>query len=260
MIVNFITNHPLGMFFVLLATGIIFILLLMYFDARKEFRSGKLTDTLTNMHKRMMYFQEDRLRRVKRIDKQGFNTMIPILFDKLGLVEIGNWDKFKNKLGSSIKKQIPKSPEKRRQINWYFKVISKASKVRAELLNTREWDMKDAVEVGSWLDKQHIGIGERRHTDKSNWQKDYDSIKPYVLDERLSQLIYKHIDYSYSACSIALFSGYADRLANNIYYKLLRASLDDSAINALKIDAELSKILRDVEARLKILQKRNKLK
>ncbi len=53
---NYVIDHPESIFYLLLGIAIFTILFLMYFDARKEFGSDYLVDTLNSMHKRMLSF------------------------------------------------------------------------------------------------------------------------------------------------------------------------------------------------------------
>lgn len=224
-------------------------------QVREETTDNNLTGILTKLHKQMMFYRTERLR--QKIDRKLFIDTIPILYDKLGLVNASNWDNFKKNVDKRIKRQIPKSPQKLRQKNWYYNVTGKAAEIRKELVESKNWGINDVTIVGNWLDSNHIGLAELRDRDNSEWQKLYEKLHEFMSDSILDRLIEKHILYSYTLSSISLFLGYSDKLPNSAFYQFLHDALRDSSISPSMLTTELNKILRKIENRQEELRQQN---
>ena len=217
----------------------------------EETKSDNLTEILTGMHRRMMYLKT--IRSNKRFDKKKFEKAMPLLFDRLGIVKLNDWDDFKKKIGKRIKRHVPKSLEKRKKKEWYYKVLGDATEIRRELLDCKKWQIEDVIEVGEWLDSLHVGLGGLRDNDET-WQGFFEMTKPYMNDPILRELLNKHIACSYACCSSLLYISYGDRLPKNNFSQLLYPTLVGSNISPHEIEIALSEILEEITTRLKELQ------
>src|SRR4030042_2720920 len=214
----------------------------------KETKGGSLNDILTDMHKRLMYLRTIRLK--KRFNKKRFNDALPILYDKLEVVKLNDYEDFKKKIRKRIRRRVPKSPERRKQTGWYYKVIGLATEIRKELADSREWQIEDVKKVGEWLDSLHVGVGELRDEDVA-WQGLWEKAKPNMEDDKLRALVDKHMNHSYAFCSFLLYKSYCDRLPQDNFGHLLYAALVGSNISPDKIDIALSEILEEITSRIK---------
>jgi hypothetical protein len=221
--------------------------------AGKEITSNNLVDKLTNMHRQMIHLNNVRLSKSKKVDLTKSDDVGAILMDRLGLVELAKWDSFKKNIQRRIKKAVPKI----RKDNWRFKVLSKASEIKKELCEAREWGVDDALIICEWLEEQHWGVRELRDKDET-WNNLYESVKPYLVDDELRELIRKHITYSYIGCSVLLISAYSKKRQSSIFLALLHSVLIGSPIDPTEIDLELSRIIADIDKRTKILQQGEK--
>ncbi|MBN1176345.1 MAG: hypothetical protein JXA51_01560 [Dehalococcoidales bacterium] len=224
-------------------------------DSKKENASDSLIDTLINLHKQMMHFKDVRLK--QNIDKQAFDDAVPLLFHKWGLVDIGKWDEFEKKTRKSLRKHISKSPKKSGKR--YFEVISAAEQLKKELCESKEWSTEDGMVIGEWLDGLDIGISELRDKDK-NWQDMYRNAEPYMRDEKLRELIDRHISSSYMLSSGSLCIGYSNKIHNKTKTRLLYIALVGSPIRPEQIDLALSEILSDIEKRQQMMKKKEEQK
>jgi hypothetical protein len=214
----------------------------------KETKGGRLTDILTDMHEQLKHLITIRLK--KRFNKKQFNDAIPILFDKLEVVKLNDYEDFKKKIRKRIRRRVPKSPEKLKQTGWYYKVIGVATEIRKELADSREWQIEDVVKVGAWLDSLRIGVGELRNKDET-WQGLWEEVKPHMEDDELRGLVDKYLTHSYAFCSFLLYKSYCDRLPQDNFGHLLYAALVGSNISPDKIDIALSEILGEITNRIK---------
>lgn len=221
----------------------------------EESKYYKLTDILTDMHERIWYLKSVRLR--KRFDKQRFEDGAALLFDKLGLVKLENWDNFERRLGRRLRKRIPKSSEKRKGVIWRYKAVSEAKKIVHELVDSRQWQISDVVAIGVHLDSLDMGLGELRNKDKQ-WQSLSEKIKPYIVDPILRELIDKHISCSYAFCSMSLGIDYGNRLPKNSITRLFYSSLFESDISSNKMDVALGEILEMITIRTREIGKLGK--
>ena len=242
----------------ILGLGILAILIWMCIDTRRAFTSHYLQNTLKEMHKRMLSLRDTQLSR-KHLDMKQVEMATPILMDKLELVKQGDWDKFIKKWGKQIKQRT------KRKGNWYYKVFGVASEMKKDLINSKNWTMADLDIVGEWLDSLHWGLKELRDGDSESkgdkqWNKLYKSIEPFTRDNKLRELISKHISISYGSCSVSLIFSYSAKWRNNMFLTLLHATLVGSPISPVKIDLALSEILGDIDKRMKILKRRGKHK
>jgi hypothetical protein len=214
----------------------------------KETKADSLTNILTDMHKRMWHLKSERLR--QHFDKKMFEDGAPLLFDKLGLVELRDWDIFERKLKRRLRQRIPKSPEKRRSMVWRYRLVSEAKKVIDELVSSRQWGIPDAVKAGEHLDSLHMGLRELHDQDKQ-WSDLFERTKPYIIDSVLRGLIDEYISCSYAFCSMSLGIDYSSRLPKNGTTRLLYSALVGSNISPSKIDIALSEILEKIANRIK---------
>ncbi len=217
-------------------------------EITKETKDGSLTDILTDMHEQLMHLRTIRLK--KRLNKKQFNDALPILFDKLEVVKLNDYEDFEKKIRKRIRRRIPKSPEKRKQTGWYYKVIGVSTEIQKELVDSKEWQIADIVKIGDWLDSLHIGVGELRNKDVT-WQSLWQKAKPHMKDDELRELVDKHITHSYAFCSFSLYKSYCDKLPQNNFSHLLYAALVGSNISPDKIDVALSEILGEITNRIK---------
>ena len=218
-------------------------------------KSNNLSDTLTAMHEEMMCLLSARLKqRFNSRQKKQFNENMPLLFDKLGLVKLSDWDDFTKKMVNRVKRRIPKSPEKREKTEWRYKVVGKANEIIKDLADSKEWQVEDLVKVSDWLDGLNIGLRELREKDEK-WQSLFKKTKPYMTDPILRGLIYKHISCSYGFCSISLSMSYGSRWAKDSFSKLLYSGMVGSAASPETVDVALSEILEEINNRLKELGK-----
>ncbi len=172
---------------------------------------------------------------------------------KWGLVDIGDWDKFKRNMLARIRRRIPKT-EVGNKTKW-FKVASATSQVKQELTSSKNWTEDDVMMVGEWLDGQEKGLSALRDNDK-RWGKLNDNLQPYMRDVPLRTLIKKHKDYSYGYCSILLAQRYSDNLRGHPITNMLFNVLVGSIINKETMNEGLYKVLDGIRKRLKTLRKR----
>ena len=253
---GYLVEHPQIILLSVIGLGVLGVLFWMYTDTRKEFRSNHLIDTLKEMHKQMLYLKNTQLSR-KQLDMKQVELVTPVLMEKLELVKLGDWDKFKKNIAKQIRRHITERSKKKG--DWYYKVAGVASEIKKDLVSSKNWKMADLDIVGEWLDGQHWGLEELRKDDK-RWNKLYESIEPFTRDSKLRELISNHISLSYGSCSTLLIFGYSAKWQNNMFLTLLHATLVGSPISPIKIDLALSEILSDIDRRMEILKRRGKHK
>lgn len=230
-------------------------------EAITKLNSKFLINTLTRMHQRMMELQKVKLS--KKFNLKQFENALPVLMDKLGLVELDKWDNFEK----SIRKRINRAIGKKRTggRNAYFKAICEASRIKKELVQSQNWTLEDALKIGEWLDGYRWGIGELRDNDPQ-WKALWESINSYLVNNKFRKLIQKHVDFSYAYTNASLIAGYSRKYRASIRLSILYEVLVGSPISPEKIDLELSKILGDIEKQMsavgqgeKELQKENQV-
>jgi len=153
-----------------LGLGIVAILIWMYIDTRREFTGQHLQDTLKEMHKRLLHLKDIQLSQ-KQVDINEIEIMVPVLMDKLGLVDMSRWDKFVESISAQMKRGI--TEQSKRKGTWHYKVAGIASKIKRDLVSSRHWTMADFDIIGDWLDSQNWGLKELRDNDKQ-WNKLYE--------------------------------------------------------------------------------------
>lgn len=245
-LLDYFATHPQVAFFILLGASISAILIWMYIDARRYFKSNYLVDTLTEMHKRMIQLKDIRLS--SGANKRRMELALPILMDRLDLIELGKWDDFKKGIIKRAQRGVQHSS------NIFFKVLSVAIKTARDLTGSRQWAIEDADKVAKWLDDQHMGLAELRSADK-HWNTLYESIRPFTLDDRLRVLINKHISLSYDVCAVLLISGYSAKWPNSPWLRFAYTTLVGSPISSVRIDLALSEILGNINKRMEILRR-----
>lgn len=228
------------------------ILVLMYFDARKEYRSANMINILNEMHSIMTDAVKERIRH--KVKMQDVEDTAPILMDRLGIVELQKYDRFTANIKRRIKRLVPRTPLRNRF--WYFRVLAKAAEIQKELVEFKEWQVSDGLIVCKWLEEQHWGVGELRDKSKKWWAR-YDLIRPYLADPKLKELIEEHFNYSYIACSQMLLNNYSAKWSHTKLSKLLLSVLIKS-IDRMEIESGLNNIIIDISKRLKVVEKKEK--
>ncbi len=249
----YIVAHPILIPFIIAGVTLAGILIWIYLDTRKEVSSNFLTNTLTEMHKRLIEIKNQKLSKMKKIERKQVEDVIPILLNNLGVISLSNYNKWESNAQRRIKRHMP-NPGRKIKKNWYIDVLGAASQISKELFEAKDWSIDDLVTVGEWLDRQHWGVGELRENDNI-WNSLYESIQPYMLDGVLREQITKHVSYSYGACSILLTQGYSMKWPDSPFSSLLHTTLIGNATSKVEIDTELSKPLSDIDKRLKILMR-----
>lgn len=236
--------------------GIVGILVWMYIDTRKEFTSQYLQNTLKEMHKRMLHLKDIKLSQTQA-DIGEINMMIPVLMDKLDLVDMSRWDKFVGNMSKQMKRSITERAKK--QGTWHYMVAGAASRIIKDLVNSRHWATADLDILVDWLDSQKWGLRELRDSDNKHWNKLRESIEPFSRDSKLRELIGKHISLSYGSCSMLLVTNYSEKWPNSVPLAVLHATLIGSPLNPVKIDLALSEILGDIDKRMYILKRKERV-
>jgi hypothetical protein len=126
--------------------------------------------------------------------------------------------------------------------------------LKKELCESKDWTMEDAMAMGEWLDGLGIGISDLRDKDKK-WKDMYRTAEPFMRDDKLRELVDKHISSSYMLSSGSLCIGYSSKIHNKKKTRLLYIALVGSPIQPQKIDSALSVILSDIEKRQQIMEK-----
>jgi len=211
----------------------------------EESTNKNLVEILANMHRRVVCLQTVRLR--QRFNRTKFNEGTPLIFDKLGLVQISDWPDFEKKIKKRLKSRIPKSTRKRKDGNWRYKVLGEAAQIKQELAHSKEWQIEDAVKIGEWLDDLHMGLKELRDHDQK-WQNMYEMAKQFYGDLVLKELIIKHESYSYAFCSVSLSIGYSAKLGNKGFFQIAHAVMVGSNISPNKIEDALSEITEQINS------------
>ena len=236
------------------AAGIALILVWMYFDARSQFTAQYLHDVLRDMHRRLLSLKDVRLSR-QRLAMNQVETVAPVLMDRLDLVPLGHWPKFRKSVARQVRRPI--TTRSRLDGTWRYKVSAVASRIKKDLVDSKKWTMADLDIVADWLDGQNWGLQPLRDGDE-DWNRLYGKIAPFTTDHQLRLLIDKHISLSYGACSIMLIAGYAAKWPTSIDLEILRATLLGSPLRPVKLDLALSEVLSDIEARMHVLSKRRR--
>ncbi len=187
-------------------------------------------------------------------DSSWIEDAIPELVHKWGLVDIGNWVKVKKNMQRRIRKHIPKTNVKSAS-SWY-KVASITSRIKQELVASKDWKEEDVFTVGEWLDEQNKGLSEFRDKDRT-WNRLDRALLPYESDTQLRELIAKHKDYSYGYCSVFLTERFMDKNRGNPVSKMLLNILMGSPTKKEQMNEGLNIVLDDIRKRMKILQRRH---
>jgi hypothetical protein len=232
--------------------GIVGVLVWMYVDTRREFTTQRLQDSLKEMHKRLLRLKDMRLTQAQP-DLKQMEITIPVLMDKLELVDLDRWNNFVESIARQMKRSI--TEQSKRKGTWPYKVAGVASKIRKDLANSRTWTVADLDIIADWLDSQSWGLRELRDNDKQ-WNKLYELIEPFTRDSKLRALISKHISVSYGSCGILLVISYAKRWPTSIPLAVLHEALIGSPLSPVKISFALSEILGDIDKRMNILKSR----
>jgi hypothetical protein len=212
---------------------------------KEEHRDDNLINVLDKMHKRMIYFKSVRASKLKKLELGKLDVDGGILMDRLGLVPLDKWDSFKK----GMKKRIKKAARRTRKGDWYFKVLCEASEIKRELCESKAWTIDDGLVVCEWLEERHWGIRELRDQDEV-WKGLFESVKGYLVDTRLSELIYRHITYSYVGSSMMLVSAYSRKRPDGILAKALHSVLVGSPVDPVKIELAMGEVIGDIKRAL----------
>jgi len=211
-------------------------------------RSEHPTDTLTKMHQRMIELKKVRLSH--NINLKQFESVLPTLMYKLGLIELGKWDDTEKSIRKRIKRAVGKNRKGTRSA--YFKAICEASRIKREWLQSQNWTIQDGLKIGEWLDGYNWGLRELRDND-TQWNELWESIKPYLLDSKLRELIEKHINLSYVYSSTLLVDDYSKKYPRSIRLLMLHETLVGSPINPVKVEFALSEVLAEIKEQMGML-------
>ena len=232
-------------------------LLVAYFGISLQASKGNpLIEILTRMHDRMTYLKDIRLE--QRFARKRFQDACPLFFARLGLVKEGEWDTYEKRIAKRIKHHVPKSPKKKAEVMWRYKVVGEVKEIVRELVNSRVWQIDDLVKAGNHLDSIHMGLGELRDKDEQ-WQTLFKMVRPYTTDSILRGLVDKYISHSYAFCSNLLLISYGNRLPKHEFGRMLCSALTSGDISPDKIEIALGEILEDITKRLRILDESHPL-
>jgi hypothetical protein len=180
-----------------------------FLRVKKEFVTEYLPNTLTKMNERVLRLIPNKVKENKKTD--WMLDAIPVLFHKLKVVDIGDWDTYENSLKKRIKNAISKIHDARKR---WFATASISSQIKDEWIGAREWVKEDTITVGKWLDSYDMGVSSIIESDKY-WRKLDKSLDPYRTDSSLRKLIKEFNDYSYCYCSTILVQDYGKQYKNN---------------------------------------------
>lgn len=234
--------------------GIVAILAWMYIDTRKEFTSQHLQNTLKDMHKQLLHLKDDRLSH-DQPSRQELEEMIPVLMHKLGIVDIGDWDKFIKKTARQMKGAI--TQRGMRQGTWHYQLASVTSRMQRDLLTSKESTISDSdIDIlAEWFGRQSWAIKDPYRTDKQ-WTMLYNSIEPFTRDNKLQSLINDHILVTYVSSNALLVDTYMQKWPNSLPMRILHQTLQTSDLSPLKVNGVLSDILGGIDKRMDVLHKR----
>jgi hypothetical protein len=221
-------------------------------------KSENLTDTLTAMHRCLVELQKEKASHTK-IGYRQWGKIMPTLADRLGIIELKNWAKFQKDVKRRILRASPTRNFKRRfsfkefaeyREKVHLAALSVSSEIKKELFQSKKWTLEDAVNVSEWLDGYHWGVKELRDNDPQ-WDSLFKSISHFSKDEKLSELIQKHVDLSYAYNNICLANGYSRNYPKNSFSSMLHETLVGSPISPEKVELSLNEILNEIEIQLK---------
>lgn len=231
--------------------------------------SKTLTETLTEMHRRLVELQKEKASKTRIREKQ-FEKILPTLADRMGTVKLEDWPRFRRKFELRIRRAVPpfqhwryfERPFKlrdymRKRQEWkqqaYYAALSVASKVKDELFHTKEWTFEDGIKVSDWVDGYNWGIKKLRDEDML-WTELHNSISHYYKDEILRELIERHNDFSLIYNNISLMIYYSRKFPNNEFSFMLCETLIGSPISPEKAEVALGEIQGNIKKRLDEIQ------
>jgi hypothetical protein len=232
------------------------------FKTKPANKDEGLPDILTAMHRRLVGLQKVKASHTK-IGLKKFEAVMPTLADKMGTVKLKEWPKFEKEIKRRLRKAIPQPKYRRRFTFWEFMrwrerarlmALSVASQVQKELFQSKEWTFEDGVKISEWLDGYHWGVKELRDNDP-HWKALFESISTHLKDEKLSDLINKHLDFSYVYNNVCLIFHYSENFSKTSFLSMLHETLIGSPISPEKAEIALSEILSKVDDRLKQLSR-----
>ncbi len=205
--------------------------------------SERIAEALEQMHKRMLYFREQKLKLT--IQLKEFKKTCPMLSDRMGLIKFDDYDKYIKGLRKKYRPLLKNNNSK-----GGFNRLRVKSKIEKELFESKEWTMDDITNISNLLDELDWGIRGLRDKDKE-WNNLYDSLKPNLSSSNdLRLLIEKHIKFSHGFCNISLVKGHARKWVNDFDATLLLFATNH-IITRLDIDSGLNEIIIEIRELLR---------
>lgn len=242
-VMEYFAGHPQAILLTLVGLAIAGVLVWMYLDARKEYRSTNLIDTLNEMHGLMLRHTSGRL--FRRVKKKTVEEQVPIILNRLGVISIEEWPKFLARAKRRTKAARGRGEKPNR--DWYYRVLQVTSDLKEELTPERVWTVVEGKTIGKWLDDNNWGVGSVRSLN-GEWDRRYKSLRQYLLDPVLNRLVREHIDVSYVGASVLRMANDSAKWPKAGLAKLLYGALIDR-IDRLDTEPELQKILISIHRR-----------
>ena len=193
-----------------------------------------------------------------KVNAKQLEQVLPTLADRMGTVKLRDWYKFERNVKSRIRRAMPRRNFRRpfsfiEFAKWRERVhlvaLSVAVQVKEELFQSKEWTFEDGVKISEWLDGYDWGVKKLRDNDPQ-WKALYESIGHYLKDEKLRELIERHIDFSYIYNNQSLIVHYSHKFKDNVFSLMLHETLIGSPISPEKAEMALSEVLEQIEYRL----------
>ena len=253
-------NPVVGWAIIASSTIIATILLIYSFrvgDEKKSKQDDNPVEILLKMHTRLIQLKDIRLSQSRPKEKQ-VTSAFPFLLDKLDVIKLKDYDKFRQSIYKRVKIQRTKSLG-RIEYKTCYVMVANAREIINELVNSKNWGLSDFEKIGKWLDDFHWGLKELREDDKK-WNELYKSIRPYTVDSTLRELISEHISVSYGYCSTAIIVDFSLQWPKNKIASMLYSSLVGTLPSLTDIELALSEIAGKISSRMKVLEQSKKHK
>jgi len=217
-----------------------------------EEKKKNLADILTSMHRRLIELQGKKAKSTK-IGFRELDRVLPTLANRIGIVKYENRAKFEKDIRRRIQHAMPRRNflhplsfvEYRKQVD--FAKLSVALQVKKELFESKKWTFEDAKEISNWIDDHHFGVRVLRDND-SEWGTLSQSLDPYRTDQKLRELMQKHIEVSLFYNNVCLIICYSERYPKTSFSSMLHEELVGSPISPEEIDMALGEILQEIES------------